>query len=429
MKKEKLFFLLAVLFVTCGKTFAQEDTLKLSLKDLEGLFLEKNAVLLAQKYEIAANKAQEIQAKLWDNPTLLYEQMLYNNKTNRILPILGLSDAKGVPPTTQQAVQIQQLFLLANKRTKRLKLAETASKQAENMYYEVLRNLKFELRRNYYDAFSLQQILKVYSEQLASLSKTITGMNVLLEKGIVPQKEVTRLDALRFTLQNEQRDFRNQLQEKQATIRLIANIPNNAFVSPNMSSTALENVDLSKLSIAQIIQKANENRPDLHLQETALVYEQQNLDLQKALKTPDIRLGMLYDRSGSSVPNYFAINAQIDLPVWNKNQGNIKTAEMKIQSAQKMVESQRLQIEREAQIAYSRAIETSSVLKDYDKKFIQNYDQLISNAKTSYEKQIISMLEFLDLYESYKNSTIQMYNLLNDRRNAIEEINYVAGDV
>ncbi len=414
------------LWLFCAQAFAAGDSLKLNLRELEEIFLQKNALLMAHKFDIEANRATIIQARLWENPTLSFEQMLYNNSTRRILPILGLDDAKG-SPTTQQAVQLQQLFYLAGKRTKRTALAETSTQIAEDHYYDALRGLKYELRNSFYDLYYLQGIVRIYDEELASLAKTLTGMNTLLQKGIIPIKDITRIRALQFSLETERKDLKVQMMERQVILRTITGTRNEVFFIPQVDKNAIDALNIQTLTLDNLITTALENRPDLRLQQSALKYEQQNLVYQKALKVPDLQAGLSYDRAGSSVPNYFAATFQIGLPVFNKNQGNIKAAEYRIQSAQKQVLSQEDRVIGDIQLAYRKALEADQLYKGYDKAFMIDFDKLYDNVKASFEKQIISMLEFIDFYESYKSSAVQMNRLQNDRINAIEEINFMAG--
>lgn len=414
------------LWLFCTQAFAVGDSLKINLRELEEIFLQKNAMLMAYKFDIEANRASIIQARLWENPTLSYEQMLYNNQTKSILPILGLNDAKGVP-TTQQAVQLQQLFYLAGKRTKRTALAETSTRIAEDMYYDALRGLKFELRNNFYDLYYLQNIVRIYDEEIASLVKTLTGMNTLLEKGIIPIKDITRIRALQFSLETERKDLRVQMLERQVNLRTITGIRNEVFFIPQTDKNLLDAITMQHLTLDSLITTALENRPDLRLQQSSLRYEQQNLVYQKALRVPDLQAGLTYDRAGSSVPNYFAATFQIGLPVFNKNQGNIKAAEYRIQAAQKQIVSQEDRITGDIQLAYRKALEADQLYKAYDKAFMIDFDKLFDNVKASFDNRIISMLEFIDFYESYKSSAVQMNRLQNDRINAIEEINFMAG--
>ncbi|RFS16630.1 TolC family protein [Emticicia sp. C21] len=417
---------IAFLWLFCAQAFATGDSLKINLRELEDIFLQKNALLMAHKFDIEANRATIIQARLWENPTLSFEQMLYNNSTRSLLPVLGLNDAKG-SPTTQQAVQLQQLFYLAGKRTKRTALAETSTQIAEDNYYNALRGLKYELRNNFYDLYFLQGIVKIYDEELASLAKTLTGMNTLLQKGIIPIKDITRVRALQFSLETERKDLKLQIMERQVILRTITGTRKEVFFIPQVDKNVIDALNIQTLTIDNLITTALENRPDLRLQQSSLKYEQQNLVYQKALKVPDLQAGLSYDRAGSSVPNYFAATFQIGLPIFNKNQGNIKAAEYRIQSAQKQLVSQEDRVIGDIQLAYRKAVEADQLYKGYDKAFMIDFDKLFDNVKASFEKQIISMLEFIDFYESYKSSAVQMNRLQNDRINAIEEINFMAG--
>ncbi|GAB3516265.1 TolC family protein [Emticicia fontis] len=414
------------LWLFCARALAAGDSLKITLRELEGTFLQKNALLMAHKFDIEANRAAIIQARLWENPTLTFEQMLYNNSTQRILPILGLSDVKG-SPTTQQAVQLQQLFYLAGKRIKRTALAETSTQIAEDNYYDALRGLKYELRNSFYDLYYLQGILRIYDEEFASLAKTLEGMNTLLQKGIIPIKDITRIRALQFSLDTERKDLKVQMLERQVTLRTITGTRNEVFFVPQTDKNTLDALSIQTLTLDNLITTALENRPDLRLQQSSLKYEQQNLVYQKALKVPDLQAGLTYDRAGSSVPNYFAATFQIGLPIFNKNQGNIKAAEYRIQSAQKQVLSQEDRVIGDIQLAYRKALEADQLYKSYDNAFMIDFDKLFDNVKVSFDKRIISMLDFIDFYESYKSSAVQMNRLQNDRINAIEEINFMVG--
>lgn len=414
------------LWLFCVPVFAATDSLKLNLRELEGIFLQKNSLLMAHKFDIEANRAAIIQARLWENPTLSVEQMLYNNQTRSILPVLGLKDTKG-QPTTQQMVQLQQLFYLAGKRIKRTAMAETSTQMAEDTYYDVLRGLKYELRCNFYDLYYLQSIGRIYDEEITSLQKTLTGMNTLLQKGVIPIKDITRIRALLFTLETERKDLRMEMLERQVNLRTITGTRNEVFFIPQTDKNAVDALSVDLLTLDNLITTALDTRPDLKLRQSELKMEQQNLVYQKALKVPDLQAGLTYDRSGSSVPNYFGATFQMSLPFFNKNQGNIKAAEYKIQSVKKQMTSQEDKIIGDIQLAYRKAIDTDKLYKGYDKAFMLDFDTLFDNVKLNFEKQIISMLEFIDFYESYKSSAVQMNRLQNDRIRSIEEINFVAG--
>lgn len=339
--------------------------MQVRLHDIEATFLRGNARLLAEQFALSGAQAQVIQARLWDNPTLMVEQMTYNPTTKRLLPLLGRSDEPG-KPTTEQAVQLQQLFLLAGKRSKRTAIAQTNAQLTEQGYQEVLRNLKYELRRNFYDTYYLLQQIRVYDLELAALENTVGNMQILLGKGVVTQGNVMRVRSLLFSLQNERRDLQVELADRQSSLHVLGGRPLGTFWKPVVDSVALSSVDPQRFSLSAILNAAYENRPDLRAQQLGITLQQQQLAYQKALRTPDLQVGLNYDRAGSSVPHYLGLNASVPLPLFNRNQGNIRSAEWGIREAQVRSQAGLLQAEAEAELAYRKLQEADRLVRRYD---------------------------------------------------------------
>ena len=90
-------FVLAVFTFWMSALSAQspKDSLRLNLADAEGLFLKGNFLLLAQKYNIQAQKAQEIQAKLYPNPNFsIFYSILTRPRVNFSQPVPAPRAAK-----------------------------------------------------------------------------------------------------------------------------------------------------------------------------------------------------------------------------------------------------------------------------------------------------------------------------------------------
>jgi len=50
----------------------------------------------------------------------------------------------------------------------------------------------------------------------------------------------------------------------------------------------------------------------------------------------NLTIGARYDKAGSYVHNYNSLSLGFDLPLWNRNQGNILIAENKIEEAKRL---------------------------------------------------------------------------------------------
>lgn len=77
--------------------------------------------------------------------------------------------------------------------------------------------------------------------------------------------------------------------------------------------------------------------------------------------------------------------------------------------------------------AYSVALENDALYKKFDTKFAYDMEQLSEEMLKNFEKKNISMLEFLDFYDAYKQNLIQYNNLQNNRLNAFENLNFTTG--
>ena len=93
-----------------------------------------------------------------------------------------------------------------------------------------------------------------------------------------------------------------------------------------------------------MIDSALQNRYDLKAANAEVQFSEANLALQKAMRVPDLMVGGYYDKAGNYVPHYNALTLAIDLPFWNRNQGNIKAAEFQIGQNKQLQSQAQLQV-------------------------------------------------------------------------------------
>ena len=61
---------IGLMFLCTSKAVVAQDTVRITLPEAEQQFIQKNLLLLAEKYNIDIAKAQVIQAELYNNPIL-----------------------------------------------------------------------------------------------------------------------------------------------------------------------------------------------------------------------------------------------------------------------------------------------------------------------------------------------------------------------
>lgn len=393
--------------------FAQApDSVRLSLQDAERIFLQKNLMLLAHHYYVDAAKANEIQEKLYGNPSVSTELAAYGSNHTWF----------DIGPGGQKSFSIDQLILLAGKRNKRVLLAREQTRAASLELYELVRTLKYELRQSFYSLVYAGEIIQQYDEQMRLLQQIIASYEQQVARNNVPLKDVVRLKTEYIQLSADRNSIMMEAISARQGLQLL--LDTNAVIVPVKEAwpPARELPDRST-----VIRKALQNRPDLQLQESRLKQEQLNYSYQKALATPDITLGAGYDQNGSYVSHLYTVRAAIDLPFFNRNQGNIRAARAQVLTAGLALDFKQSSIEKEVAGSLDRLTEAEREYQLSQQSFNKDFPDVNRSVIDHFNKGNISILEFLDFFENYNTAIRQLNQLQKQRRLAWEELEYTTG--
>jgi cobalt-zinc-cadmium efflux system outer membrane protein len=419
LKYQLLIFGFALLGFSENAAAQATDTLKISLPEAEKLFIQNNYQLIAQNYQTDQARAEIITAKLFDNPELNVETQLYNSKTKRFFET---SKTNG-----EYQASISQLIKLAGKRNKNIQLAKSGVKLAEYQYFDLMRTLRFNLRSNFYKTYYAQQSAKLYQQQIGSLKKLLSASEQQLKMGNIAMKDIIRIKSLVYSLQTEYNNLENSIEDMETDLKLMTNLKPDANLELTVDPAEEQAYQLDKAVYTNLLDSARTNRADLKMTQTGIDYAQKALSVQKANAVPDVQFSLTYDLQGSYPNNYTGLGMHIPLPLFNRNQGEIKKAKIAIDAGKNQLNQQESALQNEVFNSYKSALRTESLYKGFDKDFSSDFDKLIGEVIKNFKSRNLSLLEFMDFYDSYKESTLQMNDLKYQRMNAKEEINYVTG--
>jgi cobalt-zinc-cadmium efflux system outer membrane protein len=394
---------------------ASGDTIKLSIKQAEDQFIKNNLKLIIQRYNIDNASAQVITARLFPNPDFNFSNGIY------------AGNATDGPAYKEQSFGISQLFTTAGKRNKNIQLAKIGIDQAKYQFFDLLRTLKFTLRSDFYSIYFQEQSAKVYNQEINSLVKTLSVFKEEYAKGNIAEKEVLRIQSQLYTLQAEFNNLQVGIDTVQSEFKLLIK------VSPNTNVEPIVNYDLDGKNIVEsvpyqrLLDSAYANRYDLRLAKANLDYNNMNLQLQKATAVPDVSLSLNYDRLGGYGTNFLGAGIEFNLPFFNRNQGGIKQARIAIDQSKVQLQSQQDQVESDLAVDYKGALRLEKLYNSFDPQFKTDFTHLIEEVFKNYEKRNISLLEFLDFYDSYKTNTLQLNTLELNRVTSLEQLNFVTG--
>ncbi|MCC8186444.1 MAG: TolC family protein [Bacteroides sp.] len=409
--KRYLFLLGILLFALPSRS---QDTLPLSLAEVEALFIRNNLQLIAGRFQIDIAEAEMMQARLWENPTLTLSDLnLWSSRSQR--------DGETIPPlfgsfarNTEFSVELSQLIRTAGKRRKLVRREQVSGQMVAEEFEELLRNLKTELREQVISLSYLQDYLEVLLAQSASLSRLLESHRKQVASGNLSRSELIRLQAAALELENELYETRTEYNEQQRTLRAL--LCCDAFTHIRILSEGEQQmVGPRQLSVHELVEKAILHRPDLRTARLQTDYHRRTLSYEKALRMPDLTVGASYDRWGGVWKNFIGLGVSVDLPLFNRNQGAIRAARLSIDQNHYLVQQQENEIAHDVVAAYNNygiAYEFYQTLSQEGLR--EELDAMYEVYSRNLTERHISMMEFIDFMEAYRTNR---QTLLTARKN------------
>ena len=410
-------FLFLLFLLLAGKMCAQQVAGTLTLKEAEQRFLERNLSLIAERYNIDMAQAQVLQAKLFENPVISLEQNVYNRLNGKYFDFGKEGEA---------VVEIEQVIHLAGQRNKQVRLEKINKEIAEYQFEEVMRTLRQELNEKFVEVYFLSKSIAIYEKEVNSLQVLLGGMKVQQEKGNISLMEISRLESMLFSLKKEKNERESDLLTTRGELNLLLNLPEDTQVQLSLDEEVLQQRDLSQLSFADLKAIINE-RPDQKIARSTVNASRANLKLQKSMAFPEFSVKGNYDRVGNFINDYFAIGVSLSVPIFNRNQGNIKAARFSIQQAGVQQEYAANRADMELFTAYTSLEKATQLYQSTNTDLERNFEKLITGVNENFTRKNISLLEFIDYYDSYKETCIQLYEIKKNVFLAMENLNTVVG--
>lgn len=403
-----------------AQNLAVPDTFKVDIRQAEKIFLDSNLQLLAQYYNIQSAKALVEQARKWDNPMLVTDQNVYSNGR-----FFEHGPTENGYPHGQVYVQVQQLIKTAGKRGKQIDLQKANVAIADWQFKTVMRNLRATLIKDFYTIIQLQGNAALYKTNMQQLLRLRAGLEAELKAGNIAQKEYLRVQALIVSLDHDIVDNEKSISDAQAELKTLLAMSGNTFVQP----VAPENGDshLPAIVLAELIDSARLYNTDYQEEVAQVQYNQSNLRLQKSLAVPNVILSPSYDQNSNYTPNYYGLGISLPVPVFDRNQGNIKSASRLLKAEEVMLNAADDKLQNDVLNAYSKVIVTARLSSSDNTAFYRDYNQLQKNIVESYNRRQISLLEFLQYFNDYRDVRKQQLQQELNFRLVKQELNDLVG--
>ncbi len=384
----------------------------------------RRADLLAARQRVAIAQGRLIQAGLKPNPTLNTEY-----GSNRFL---------GGEAESDLSVGVTQVFELGGKRSKRVAVAELELSKARADVAAIERAVTIEIRTTYTTALAAARQLDVLENIIAANDELLSVAEARLKEGDVAPLDVNlvRVENDRFKVQAVQ--ARSDLETGLFQLRTLigADITESLRLAPQPDHPPRFDMGVTELS-----DLALRTRSDLQAARMNEELGAARISLARANAKPNVALGVTYNRNNSvidmparlgggnfgNLDNSLVFSASIDIPVFNRNQGEIAAASGEKVQATREREFLESTIRRDVAVAYRKYKAAAESLVLYSTQIIPRAEENLRSVRASYGLGEFSVFEVVNEQRKLAENVTNFNQIVRDYYNALTELETAIG--
>ena len=410
-------FALAAIFLLplVGAVTAQNTTL-ISLDQAIDLALAHNHSIKATRILILQNQAQEITANLRPNPTL--------GADSQFVPFFSPQDFSGenLDETQQFDIGIGYLFERGHKRQRRLQAARDQTAVTRAQVTDAERTLAFNVGQQFISVLLAESALQFALQDLKDFQQTVDISEAQLKAGYIAEGDYLKIKLQLLQFQTDVSSAR--LAKVQALVGLRQFLGYNAVpadydVIGDLAYQAL------KASLEDLQMKAMRDRPDFRAAELGITAAQSQILLAKANAKVDVN--GTYDFTHVSGENTASIFANFELPIFNRNQGEIARTGYALTQAQEQQQAASDTVLSDVANAYEAVKSNDEVVQLYTSGYLKQAQDSRDISEYAYKRGAVSLLDFLDAERSYRSVQLAYRQALAAYMTALEQLKEAVG--
>lgn len=373
-----------------------------------------NPVLKREQYNVTISQADITTAQLRPNPVI-------NNQSLQLIQPSRFPEKSNWYNGANRQVwwQVTKPFQLPAQRANKISFAEQNVKLTQKQYAETERNLFHAVARKWLDVWSAGKQLDIIGNAKGNIDSLATINRLRLKNQVITTTDLARTELLanqyNMQIKSARQDYQNEL-------------TNLRFLMGATDSVEIDTTDHFMFAIPSqmdvVVQEALQQRTDIQALKSVMDVADANIKLQKSTALPTPELGLLYNPQNKS--QYMGVYATLQIPVFSRNQGEIKKAQVVKQQAEQDLRATGFQIQAEILTAY-RTYQTQ-------KQNVQNFNQLLSQSqsilnsvKYSYLRGGTTIIDFLEAQRSWLDTQQQYYDILQQYRQSYIDLLYTSG--
>ena len=384
----------------------------------------RRADLLAARQRLAVAQGRLQQARLRPNPTLDAEY--------------GSPRFLGGEAESDFSVGVSQTFELGGKRSKRVAVAELELQQARFEVAALERQLAVEIRTAYTRAVSAARQLDVIEKLLAADAELVRVTDARLKEGDVAPLDANLVKVESDRLRVQQIEARSELETALLEIRTLAGLD---VAEPLRLAPQAERPPRLDLGLSELTETALRERADLQAARIGERLGTARINLAKSNAVPNVSASVTFARSkglfdlpdrlgGGDITdkdNELTFGVSIDIPIFNRNQGEIASATGEQVQATRQREFLEATIKRDVAVAYRQYRAAAEKLVLYATQILPRSEANLQTVRSAYGFGEFSVFEVVAEQRRLNESVTGYNQTLRDYYTALAQLETAIG--
>jgi cobalt-zinc-cadmium efflux system outer membrane protein len=397
-----------------GTAVAQKTTI--TLDQAIDLALAHNHSLKASRTLILQNEAQEITANLRPNPTL--------GADSQFIPFFSPQDFSGdnVSTTQQFDVGIGYLFERGRKRQHRLQAARDSTAVTRAQVADAERTLAFNVGQQFVTVLLAESTLQFALQDLKDFQQTVDIGEVQFKAGFIGEGDYLKIKLQLLQFQTDVSSARLSRVQALTGLRELLGydaVPADFEVAGDLAYQPL------KAGVEDLQAQALRERPDFRAADLGITAARSQVLLAKANSKVDIN--GTYDFSHVAGETTGSIFVSFELPIFNRNQGEIARTNYALTQSQEQQRSASDTVLSDVANAYEAVKSNDEVVQLYISGYLKQAQDSRDISEYAYKRGAASLLDFLDAERSYRSTQLAYRQALGSYMTALEQLKEAVG--
>jgi cobalt-zinc-cadmium efflux system outer membrane protein len=403
--------------VVAGSLAAQtQGPVKVTLDDAIRMALEHNHSLKAARTVVQQNEAEETTANLRPNPVLLGDA--------QFLPIFQPSQFSSsyIDNSAQFDLGLSYLLERGKKRQHRLQAAKDQTAVSRSLVTDDERSLTFNVASQFIGVQLAESTLSLAEQDLKSFQNTVDISEARYKAGDIGEGDLLKIQLQLLQFQTDVSQAR--LAKVQALVGLrqllgYESVPADYDVAAELDYQALT------VKLEDLQARALRERPDLRAAQQSVTAANSQHELAKANSKRDVTAQMNYTHlSALNTASFFG---SVQVPIFDRNQGEIARTRFAITQAQEQAAGATDQVMTDVIDAYEGVRSNDEVVLLYRSGYLDQSKESRDISEYAYKRGAASLLDYLDAERSYRSTQLAYRQSLASYLIALEQLREAVG--